>query len=93
MRVGSFGDGRINMYDLGSHALPGHVTEAAGAPLIVDGLWALPAGNGGSADKATSALAGRAPPATNRARSASAGGPPAGIEVFEGLTQREPQTC
>lgn len=51
--VGNFGDGRINMYDLGSHALLGQVSGAGGAPLTVDGLWALSAGNGGSAGSAS----------------------------------------
>jgi len=47
--VGNFGDGRINLYDLGTHAFLGQVSGPGGVPLAVDGLWALAAGNGGSA--------------------------------------------
>ncbi len=46
--VGNFGDGRINMYDLDSHAFLGQVAGLGGVPLAIDGLWALAPGNGGS---------------------------------------------
>lgn len=47
--VGNFGDGRINAYDPTTHAFLGQVTDGPGAPLSIDGLWALSPGNGGSA--------------------------------------------
>lgn len=51
--VGNFGDGRISIYDLASHALLGQVSGEGGAPLAVDGLRALAAGNGGGAGSAS----------------------------------------
>ena len=47
--VGNFGDGRINAYDAGSNAFLGQVLDANGAPLMIDGLWAIAPGNDGSA--------------------------------------------
>ena len=47
--VGNFGDGRINAYDAGSNAFLGQVLDANGAPLVIDGLWAIAPGNDGSA--------------------------------------------
>jgi len=46
--VGNFGDGRINVFDSKSSFL-GQVEGAGGAPLAIDGLWALSAGNDGAA--------------------------------------------
>jgi uncharacterized protein (TIGR03118 family) len=47
--VGNFGDGRISIFDAATHALLGQVSELGGAPLSIDGLWAIAAGNGGGA--------------------------------------------
>jgi uncharacterized protein (TIGR03118 family) len=47
--VGNFGDGRINAYDATSHAFLGQVLDAGGAPLAIDGLWAISPGNNGNA--------------------------------------------
>ena len=47
--VGNFGDGRISAFDASSHAFLGQITDGNGAPLAIDGLWALTPGNGGSA--------------------------------------------
>ena len=48
--VGNFGDGTINAFDAaGSHASRGQVLGADGLPLVIDGLWAIAPGNGGSA--------------------------------------------
>ena len=47
--VGNFGDGRISAYDAGSNAFLGQVLDANGAPLVIDGLWAIAPGNDGSA--------------------------------------------
>jgi uncharacterized protein (TIGR03118 family) len=43
--VGNFGDGRINAYNLATGALLGGAVDTAGAPLKIDGLWALVFGN------------------------------------------------
>ena len=47
--VGNFGDGRINVYDLATHAFQGQLLDGQGAPISIDGLWALTPGNGGGA--------------------------------------------
>ena len=47
--VGNFGDGRINAYDGASNAFLGQVLDTNGAPLAIDGLWAISPGNDGSA--------------------------------------------
>jgi uncharacterized protein (TIGR03118 family) len=44
--VGNFGDGRINAYDLGTHAFRGPLLGSNGNPLEIDGLWDLILGNG-----------------------------------------------
>ena len=46
--VGNFGDGRINAFDLGTHAFRGQLVGSDGNPLEIDGLWDLILGNGGS---------------------------------------------
>ena len=46
--VGNFGDGTINVYNPSSGAYLGTLSTAVGTPLVVDGLWALIFGNGGS---------------------------------------------
>lgn len=47
--VGNFGDGRINVFDLGTDAFIGQLTGTDGDPLAIDGLWALTPGNDSSA--------------------------------------------
>jgi uncharacterized protein (TIGR03118 family) len=45
--VGNFGDGRINVYDIGDNFI-GQLLTALGDPLSIDGLWALSTGGGGN---------------------------------------------
>jgi uncharacterized protein (TIGR03118 family) len=47
--VGNFGDGRINVFDLGTSSFVGQLDGTGGTPLSIDGLWALTLGNGGNA--------------------------------------------
>jgi uncharacterized protein (TIGR03118 family) len=50
--VGNFGDGRINIFGLNANdtgTFLGQLMGTAGAPLFIDGLWTLTAGNDGSA--------------------------------------------
>ena len=44
--VGNFGDGTIHAYDPTTGALLGTVGDKNGAPLVIDGLWALQFGHG-----------------------------------------------
>jgi uncharacterized protein (TIGR03118 family) len=48
--VGNFGDGAIHAYDPSSGALVGELTTAAGARLIILGLWDLKVGPTGTTD-------------------------------------------
>ena len=52
--VGNFGDGRINAYDLSTHALLGPLVGTDGQALSIDGLWALSVGNDGLAGSSNS---------------------------------------
>ena len=54
--VGNFGDGRINAYRHkdGRWTYDGTLQDAKGKPLVVNGLWALAFGNGGTAGPARS---------------------------------------
>jgi uncharacterized protein (TIGR03118 family) len=47
--VGNFGDGRINAFDLSSNAFIGQLADSSGNPLVIQGLWGLIFGNGGTA--------------------------------------------
>jgi len=47
--VGNFGDGRINAYNATTGAFIETLTNASGNPLVIEGLWGLSFGNGGSA--------------------------------------------
>ena len=49
MLVGDFGDGRINAFDPTSGAFLGQLTDQAGNPITIDGLWGLVFGNGTAA--------------------------------------------
>lgn len=46
--VGNFGDGRIHAYDRGTGALLGALLGGDGAPIEIEGLWAILPGNGGA---------------------------------------------
>jgi uncharacterized protein (TIGR03118 family) len=47
--VGNFGDGHINAFDPGTGTLRGTLQDATGAPITIQGLWAISIGNGASA--------------------------------------------
>jgi uncharacterized protein (TIGR03118 family) len=50
--VGNFGNGRINAYlqqPTGKWVYKGQIRSASGAPVVLDGLWAIAFGNGASA--------------------------------------------
>jgi len=47
--VGNFGDGRINAFDiLGDGSYVGTLSDSTGKPIVLEGLWGLQFGNGGS---------------------------------------------
>ena len=46
--VGNFGDGTIHAYNFFTGALLGGLTDAGGAPIVNDGLWALAFRTGGT---------------------------------------------
>ena len=46
--VGNFGDGRINAYDPTTGAFIETLADSLGNPIVIDGLWGLRFGNGGS---------------------------------------------
>ena len=46
--VGNFGDGTIHAYDLKTDLLAGTLLNPGAKPLVIDGLWALTNGNGGT---------------------------------------------
>lgn len=46
--VGNFGDGTINVYNPTTGAYVATLNDVYGTPVVVPGLWALQAGNGGS---------------------------------------------
>jgi uncharacterized protein (TIGR03118 family) len=50
--VGNFGDGRINVYDSGTNAFLGQLSDLSGNPIAIDGLWGLIPGNGASGGNA-----------------------------------------
>jgi uncharacterized protein (TIGR03118 family) len=54
--VGNFGNGRISAYQpqaAGKWAYKGQIRTANGAPIAIDGLWAIAFGNGASAGPTT----------------------------------------
>ena len=51
--VGNFGDGRINAFNTNSGAFLGQLADTHGAPIVIDGLWALTFGNGATAGSKT----------------------------------------
>jgi uncharacterized protein (TIGR03118 family) len=46
--IGNFGDGRIHAFDHDSGKELGSVTNSLGQEIVIDGLWSLTVGNGGS---------------------------------------------
>jgi uncharacterized protein (TIGR03118 family) len=48
--IGEFGGGTIDAFDLFTGVHRGQVLNAAGKPIVIEGLWALSAGNGASAE-------------------------------------------
>jgi uncharacterized protein (TIGR03118 family) len=46
--VGGFGDGRISAFDPNTGAFLGLLRDDEGNPWVIDGLWGLIFGNGGS---------------------------------------------
>jgi uncharacterized protein (TIGR03118 family) len=44
--VGNFGDGKINVYNPDTGAFAGTLSQAGGAPIVIDGLWGIAFGNG-----------------------------------------------
>jgi Ca2+-binding RTX toxin-like protein len=50
--VGNFGDGRIHAFDPTTGQLLGTITPVPGHGIVIDGLWGLAFGNGGSAGDA-----------------------------------------
>ena len=44
--VGNVGDGKINAFDATTGAKLGTLSDAAGAPIAIDGLWGIAFGNG-----------------------------------------------
>jgi len=47
--VGNFGDGTINVFDPAGGGFLGQLSGENGAPLVIDGLWAITTGNNGGA--------------------------------------------
>ena len=52
--VGNFGDGRINVFDPVTFEPKGHLKGTDGKAIVIDGLWGLAFGNGGTAGPKTS---------------------------------------
>lgn len=46
--VGNFGDGTLNAFDFSTGAFQGTLEDAAGNPLVNEGLWGITFGNGGA---------------------------------------------
>lgn len=51
--VGNFGNGHINVFDPKTGRDLGQPRTKSGAPIVIDGLWALEFGNGGNAGATT----------------------------------------
>jgi uncharacterized protein (TIGR03118 family) len=51
--VGNFGDGRINVFDPVTFEPKGHLKGTNGKAIVIDGLWGLAFGNGGTAGPKT----------------------------------------
>ena len=55
--VGNFGDGRINVFDIGTDSFVAQLQNPQGTPLEIDGLWGLIHGNDGSGGSAQASIA------------------------------------
>jgi uncharacterized protein (TIGR03118 family) len=51
--IGNFGDGYINAFDATTGTQLGHLSDAGGHPIAIQGLWGLIFGNGTSAGKSS----------------------------------------
>jgi uncharacterized protein (TIGR03118 family) len=51
--VGNFGNGRINVYDPVTFEPKGHLKGTDGKAIVIDGLWGISFGNGGTAGPKT----------------------------------------
>jgi uncharacterized protein (TIGR03118 family) len=51
--VGNFGNGRINVFDPVTFEPKGHLKGTDGKAIVIDGLWGIAFGNGGTAGPAT----------------------------------------
>jgi uncharacterized protein (TIGR03118 family) len=51
--VGNFGNGRINVFDPVTFEPKGHLKGTDGKTIVIDGLWGIAFGNGGTAGPAT----------------------------------------
>jgi len=51
--VGNFGNGRINVFDPVTFEPKGHLKGANGKAIVIDGLWGIAFGNGGTAGPKT----------------------------------------
>lgn len=51
--VGNFGNGRINVFDPVTFEPKGHLKGTNGKAIVIDGLWGIAFGNGGTAGPAT----------------------------------------
>jgi uncharacterized protein (TIGR03118 family) len=44
--IGNFGDGKINVFDVGTGDFKGALNKADGTPVVIPGLWGIAFGNG-----------------------------------------------
>jgi len=51
--VGNFGDGRTNVFDPVTFEPKGHLKGTNGKAIVIDGLWGIAFGNGGTAGPKT----------------------------------------
>src|SRR5262249_37765970 len=47
--IGNFGDGHISAFNMSTGAPAGQLSDPAGTPIAIDGLWGLSFGNNGTA--------------------------------------------
>jgi uncharacterized protein (TIGR03118 family) len=51
--IGNFGDGKINAFDPATGGTSVALNKSNGQPMVIDGLWGLKFGNGGSGGSTT----------------------------------------
>jgi uncharacterized protein (TIGR03118 family) len=49
--IGNFGDGKVNAFNARTGKFDGQLSDAAGQPIVVDGLWGIAFGNGNTAGR------------------------------------------